>query len=59
MMRSDRRAAAALILLCAAAFLTAGSCSLLGVLIACLGLRAGVEPAAGEPATTAPTSTRA
>ena len=42
-----------------AAFLTAGSFSLLGALIAYLGLRADVEPAADEPATTAPTSTRA
>lgn len=42
-----------------AAFLTAGSFSLLGALIAYLGLRARAEPAAGEPATTAPTSARA
>jgi hypothetical protein len=46
-----------------AAFLTAGSFSLLGALIAYLGLRTRAEPtttehAADEPATTAPTSTR-
>ncbi|MBD2896500.1 MFS transporter [Spirillospora sp. NPDC000708] len=47
-----------------AAFLTAGSFSLLGALIACLGLGTRAEPAAGEPAadeptTSAPTSTSA
>ncbi|KAB2384568.1 MFS transporter [Actinomadura montaniterrae] len=42
-----------------AAFLTAGSFSLLGAVIAYLGLRTRAEPAAAEPATTAPTSTRA
>jgi MFS family permease len=42
-----------------AAFLTAGAFSLLGALIAYLGLRARAEPAAGEPATTAPASNRA
>lgn len=47
-----------------AAFLTAGSFSLLGALIACLGLGTRAEPAAGEPAadeptTSAPTSARA
>lgn len=47
-----------------AAFLTAGSFSLLGALIACLGLGTRAEPAADEPAadeptTSAPTSARA
>ncbi|MFD0690230.1 MFS transporter [Actinomadura fibrosa] len=39
-----------------AAFLTAGSFSLLGAVIAFLGLRGRAEPAAGEPAATAPAS---
>ncbi|MFB4302412.1 MFS transporter [Actinomadura sp. NTSP31] len=42
-----------------AAFLTAGAFSLLGALIAYLGLRARAEPPADEPANTAPTSIRA
>ncbi|WP_067828597.1 MFS transporter [Actinomadura kijaniata] len=42
-----------------AAFLTAGAFSLLGALIAYLGLRARAEPPAGEPANTTPISTPA